>query len=295
MHISVDLQSPLSAQLRHRYLITLFLLSLLLVCLVRPAQADWQPLRVFGGTAGSCLSGGCDAIWRLNQRFDDGVRSKSAALVGPWKDAYEDAMRKTYEQLLLPTIQHLDRAAAERLQQAGKVIEDAENGIDRVVSHAAELAAAQVAEIANIEQAAFKDADSLRQHIHDDVEQLLKEVDCDVRGAQHRVEVATSELLHFWHNPFDACYMEQHFYVSTPSTSDYWALTRITQCQLEREMQSDATVKQVIDHYTRLMQLVADATCALKTNDGAVNELAHDLVRYGRGYRTWAMAVGRAL
>jgi hypothetical protein len=119
------------------YISVVLLITLLATA---PALAD-NLFQNIGREAGNCFSGGCDVIWHLNQRFDQGLQSKSESLVGPAKQAFDDAMRELFDQRLTPMIGMVNSMAAARIWQAqgaaDDVIRTAETGVDQILDHAA--------------------------------------------------------------------------------------------------------------------------------------------------------------
>jgi hypothetical protein len=139
----------------------IFSSSVILICLFAvPTNA-----RALG-----CFQGGCDVVWQLNKRFDDGLRSKSESLVGPAKQAFIDAMNVLFDDKLKPLIAQIDAVATGRLSQLDQTVKDAEAGIDAIIAHAGVVAANLVGQTTDqiktkIIDEAFLQADELVSNI----------------------------------------------------------------------------------------------------------------------------------
>ena len=93
-----------------------------------------------GKEIGHCFHGGCDVVWTLNQRFDEGIMSKSQSIIGPAKDAFLQAMEILFDKKINPMIDKINTDFSDRLDQAGQILRTTEKGVDEIIDRAAEKA-----------------------------------------------------------------------------------------------------------------------------------------------------------
>jgi hypothetical protein len=99
-----------------------------LFCFIFSVISGGSP--AFAGGIGGCFHGDCDAIWKLNQAFDSGLRSKSESIVGPFKQAYFDVANDLVNIKINPMISDIDSRIAGRLSQAEGILQEAQQAID---------------------------------------------------------------------------------------------------------------------------------------------------------------------
>jgi hypothetical protein len=68
-----------------------------------------------GGVGGCFFHGDCDLIWKANKAFDDGLRSKSEAINGPFRETYFQIANDLFDERLKPLIQDIDSRVAARI------------------------------------------------------------------------------------------------------------------------------------------------------------------------------------
>ena len=273
-----------------------FFVSACLTVSVFPActRAD-NIFQDFGREVGNCFSGGCDVIWHLNQRFDQGLQSKSESLVGPAKEAFDDSMRQLFDERLTPMIQMVNAMAAARIWQAQDASEDvirtAENGVDNLLDHAAKVAHLATTDIKqHIIDATYADASALVKQIHDQTLEVIDKADCAVNGTFDKTVLLVKNTFSGPH-PFDECFRAAGFYLSTPNSDDYVEIYRIRQCQLEREFSGEMSVTQIGDQYARLASWSQTMRCVMRRTTVSVDLVEKDIGRYTQSYRLWSEVV----
>lgn len=241
--------------------------------------------------AGNCFSGGCDVIWHLNQRFDQGLQSKSESLVGPAKQAFDDAMKELFDQRLTPLIGMVNAMAAGRIWQAQEaaqqVIVTAETGVDEILDHAAKVANSVTDNIKDkIIEAANEDAKKLVQQVHDQAVDIINQADCAVAGNVDKARLIVQSMFSLPH-PLDPCFRAENFYVTTPRSDDYVAIYRIRQCQLEQELTDSWSVRQISDQYARLATWAQTMRCVVRQTGASLDLVDRDITRYTKEYQLW--------
>ena len=140
-----------------------------------------------GREIGNCFHGGCDVIWGINQRIDQGIQSKANSLVGPARDAFIQAMTDLFDKKLNP---FLDRANNDLSAENGsgreiepdKLVEETTNGILAIIDAAAEVAEKTSGDVQKIILLSFHEADKLIDKVNLKILALVDDVDCKVNG-----------------------------------------------------------------------------------------------------------------
>jgi hypothetical protein len=255
------------------------------------ATAGWNPAKDIG----KCFHGGCDVSYQLNKRIDDGIRSKSEAMVGPVKEAFIEAMDVLFDKKLNPMIDKINLAATARLDQVGTLISEAQTGIDEIIDHAADRANALVGQSVetikkDIIDNTFQQADALVDKIDDSIHDIIRQIDCELLdGNVAAVDEFVSAQLKLLPGLFDGCYRVAGVGVLGPKASDWIMIYRIRQCQLEKELHKSATVAAVRDNYARLLLVTRRFKCIM-IEPNAVQLLAEDSERYGLAFELWTRA-----
>jgi hypothetical protein len=238
-----------------------------------------------------CFQGGCDVVWQLNQRFDDGVRSKSESLVGPAKQAFIDAMNVLFDQKLKPLIDQIDAVATGRLAQFDKTVKDAEAGIDAIITHAGIVAVDLVGQTTEqiktkIIDEAFLQADALVDKVTANVNAIIENVDCKIDGQRDKLIEWWRSMIPFA-NPLNHCYRENGATIFVPTSDDYIKKYRIQECLHKDDLNASRTVRDVKDNYARLLLLVRRFACITNQTPEAQLIINRDGARYHRDFEAW--------
>lgn len=269
-----------------------FIMHLFAYCIL-----GWSPANALdiGREVGRCFSGGCDVVWGLNRRVDDGVRSKAEALVGPARQAFEEAMNKLFDEKITPMITQIDQAANARLDQVNQIVMEAESGIIEIVDRAGETATNTISTSVDkirreIIDASFRQADSLSDKIFMRLAEMVDDVDCKIAGQRDAVFEWARSQGEWFPNPFDPCRRKYGFVFSVPKSDDYVSIYRIRQCNIEMNLDSSANVSQILDNYWRLSILARRFRCI--TQEVAGNKLiSRDAAQYSKNFEMWLLAV----
>jgi hypothetical protein len=241
--------------------------------------------------AQGCFQGGCDLVWQLNKRFDDGLRSKSESLVGPAKEAFIQAMNVLFDQKLKPMITQIDTVATARLAQFNQTIQDAERGIDAILTHAGVVAAGLVGQTADqiktrIIDEAFAQADALVDRVTASVNEIIENVDCKIDGQRDK-------LVEWWRsiiplaNPLNHCYRENGATIFAPASDDYIKKYRIQECLYKDDLTASGTVRDLTDNYGRILLLVRRFACITNQTPAAQLIINRDGARYQKEFQIW--------
>lgn len=240
-----------------------------------------------------CFQGGCDVVWHMNKRFDDGLRSKSENLVGPAKQAFIEAMDVLFDEKMKRLIAQIDAAAAGRLDQFDSTVKTAIAGIDAIIAHAEATASKLVNQTTEqirtqIIETTFSQADALTNTIAAKISEILGDLDCKIDGQREK-------LIEFWvslvsiPNPLNHCYREYGAAIFAPRWDDYITKYRIQECVYNDDLTASTTVRQIIDKYARLLQLNRRFACISNATPEALLILGRDGARYRQEFNVWWM------
>jgi hypothetical protein len=250
------------------------------------ARADWL---------GDCFSGGCDVVWQLNKRWDSGMRSKSESLVGPAKEAFEQAMADLFDKRITPLIGNIDFVVASRLNQAGSIIQDAENGMDQLIKIASDVVDHQIDHVKEkIIDATFSKADQLLENINKRILGIIDAGYCAALGTTAGIAEWIKSEFSFLPHPFDSCYKANGHGIWPPSGDDLFAIYRIRQCQMEQDLATDGTIQGLRDGYARLEVWARRMQCAMKLANIANSLIKEDVERYESAFSRWTLISGGA-
>jgi ElaB/YqjD/DUF883 family membrane-anchored ribosome-binding protein len=251
----------------------LYLLFVFLVC------AGWPP-PTSAIDLGRCFSGGCDVAWELNRRFDDGLRSKSAGLVGPIKQAYFDIANDLFDTKLRPMINDIDQRAQARIKDVKSLVDDAGKIIDTSLA-AAERAAHNTLEQA---QAIVKETKAQIDDAIKKIDEEIEKVSCiegktvnDVR----KLITLDWAIVHF-----DSCYTDLNYKWSSPDFDNDVDKYLIKKCLIEKDLNGSLTVKRIIENISRLSQLASETECILRKTTGSTLA-SDDANRYTKDFAVW--------
>ena len=112
-----------------------FLLTIILLIPLKSLAFSWDPLGDLNREISNCFSGGCDVIWGINQRLDQGIESKSASLGNGVRNEVQIAADYIFDMKLEPfakSLQQLvdanfitaEHAAHNLLEHSDKIIEN---------------------------------------------------------------------------------------------------------------------------------------------------------------------------
>jgi hypothetical protein len=238
-----------------------------------------------------CFQGGCDLVWQVNKRFDDGLRSKSESLVGPAKQAFIEAMNVLFDDKLKPFIAQIDAVATGRLSQFDRTVKDAEAGIDAIVTHAGIVASSAVGQGTDqiktkIIDESFLQADVLVDKVTTDINNIIENVDCKIDGQRDKLVEWWRSIVPFA-NPLDHCYRDNGATIFAPAADDYIKKYRIQECLYKDDLTLSKSVRDVKDNYARLLLLVRRFACITNQTPEAQLIINRDGAQYHRDFEVW--------
>ncbi len=243
-----------------------------------------------GREVGHCFHGGCDVIWGVNQRIDDGIRSKAESIATPFREAFEAAMTQLFDKKLTPFWEKVNGDLAARIDQGGdradKIIRETQDGVLKIIADAAALAEKTAGDVAQIIQQSFAEANSLEAKINDDLRALVEDIDCKIGGTRDGLIDWLRQLVTFPH-PWDSCYMS--YGVLPPSSTDYVNWYRIIKCTYVRDLDNSKTVEDIKFNYARLSQLSRRTRCVAQDPVTSV-QLADESHAYAINFEMWRLA-----
>jgi hypothetical protein len=234
----------------------------------------------------SILAGALAVAVTLNQRFDNGLRSKSESIAEPFKKAYFEVANDLFNAKLKPLIEDIDGRARSRIADLRMLVADAEKAIDLSIDAAEKAANKTINEIAAIEDKTKHDIDD-----------ILRQVDAIIDSADCAAEKTVDEirrLIEIDLVPFhtDPCYIDQGYRFGSPGFNEDIPRYRIRQCQLERILQNSSTVAKVLDNLSSLSQLAHQTACILRRTTGSALA-SDDAHRYGEQFSVWYLTTAK--
>jgi hypothetical protein len=244
----------------------------------------------YAADLGSCFQGGCDVIWKLNRNFDDGVRSKSASLVGPAKQAFDDSMRLLFQQQIGPTIERVNAMAAGRIDQFSDVIQKTQDGMRLLIDQAGSVAVASSEQAAiTIEQhiidATSTQAKQVIDKINDDLNTILAVIDCQVKDFQLWLKTQFIIIP----KPFNHCYVDAGFSLSVPGSDDYFSIYKIRRCEMKDALILSKSVDEILDNYARLSLLAHRFSCVVAGSPESLQRIQGDEKEIAQKFAIWTL------
>jgi hypothetical protein len=244
---------------------------------------------------GHCFHGGCDVAWTLNQRFDEGIRSKSESIVGPAKEAFLQAMDMLFDKKLNPMIDKINTDFSDRLDQAGTILQNTEKGIDEIIDRAAEKAILLEHESiddikSQIIDASFKQANDLVDKVDNDIEKLIADIDCKFAGQEAAIQEYIKATFSFIPHPLDECYRDNGFVFSLPDSRDYINIYFILKCQYNRDLRNSSNVGLIKKNYSRLVSIARRFQCIEQSNHAFYEVTSQDIKTASEKFEMWLLA-----
>lgn len=233
---------------------------------------------------GRCLSGGCDVIWELNKRLDDGIRSKVGSLAEPVRDAFLEAMREA-EATSRRMINDIDQKTTAHLLHVDTIIRDAQQRLDATIDKAAiraegltDYATASIRK--NLIKPTVDDFRALALDVQKKIDDTISEIDCKITNHQERIK----ELVTLFRIPSaESCY--RTFWKSGTFISERIATYNVFKCRESKELRAVASVDDLISKYESLGQLARYYSCLTQQSS-----IAADVKIYGDAAATWRLA-----
>jgi hypothetical protein len=221
-----------------------------------------------GKELGNCFHGGCDVVWGLNRRIDQGIQSKAASLVGPVRDAFIQAMTDLFDKKLNPFLDKVNDDLGARIDQVGnradKIVDETTTGILKIIDAAAEVAEQTSGDVQKIILLSFRETDLLVDKINGDITALVDDIDCKFNGTFQGLIDELSRLLPAPPHPFDLCYTGLGYILTVPDRIDIINWYRITKCVWKRDLDSSKTVEDITSNYARLSTLARRVRCSTR-------------------------------
>lgn len=233
---------------------------------------------------GKCFSGGCDVAWELNRRFDQGLRSKSEAIVEPFRKAYFEIANDLFDARIGPMINDIDVRVKGRINDVAQLVTQAEKAIDLSIEAAVKAADKELKQVAEIEDKTKRDIDDIIKQINE----VINNAECAGLNVVDEVRKLIEIDYALFHT--DNCYVERGYRFSAPRFDDDVIKFRIRQCQLERDLQASQSVKDVLDNISRLSQLSRRTECILRQTTGEATARGEER-RYQQLFSVWYLTV----
>ena len=201
----------------------------------------------------------------------EGIRSASASIVGPAKEAILQAMDILFDKKLDPMIDKINTDFSDRLNQADQILQTTEKGIAEIIDRAAEKASLLERELmddirSQIIDSSFEQANDLVDKVNSDIKALIADIDCKLAGQKSEVEEYINAVFSFVPHPFDECYKANGFVWGLPEGRDHVNIYSILECQYERDLQNSTNVAIIKKNYLRLISLARRFQCIEQSN-----------------------------
>ena len=219
----------------------------------------------------SCFSGGCDIIWRGNQAFDAGVRSKSRAMAEGVREVFEPAMEKLFSEQIRPLLHEIDLLVRNNMKASAEVVF---SRLDQSVSTAFDRAETTIPEIANrviadaVAQAS-REIDKQRKAVLADLRTVVKDLKCEiVITTSEEADTIVNKIIDTvsvdwpWKNisPCEEELENKPFIIGRDRK--YF----LTKCNVIESLGHETTVADLVHAYSNLAELAGRFQCASLTS-----------------------------
>lgn len=256
------------------YPLSVSALAFVLLCLATRATAGGFLDNIKRET-GNCLSGGCDVIWQVNRRIDDGISSKVESMTTPAKKAFEEAMRDLFQNDLDPFLDHLSKITNDTLDKIGnmfdKAVATAEDATDRTIL----LIRTEI-----IRETA--------KQIEDVSHSILGDVKCGEINTKEKAQEFIDGNFRLFGSIrdsvaglFDKCGKVSH--------DNYWTIYSGLQCEYDIKVSRATTVGEIENDYREFLEETSKAECVLLNSANA--EKAKEIeVSITKRVQLWSLA-----
>jgi len=265
-----------------------------IVIILLISLTPWSEAYAFnlGKDVGNCFQGGCDVVWSLNQRIDQGIQSEANSLIGPARDAFIAAMADLFDNRLSPFLGRVNDDLSARIGQVGdradKIVSETTDGLLKIIDAAGDLADRTSGDFQKIILSATREAANLEDKVNRDIAALVDDIDCKVNGTFEGLVDYFRQLATIPH-PADACYRALGYFLTRPDSTDTTNWYRITKCVYMRDLDNSSTVSDIKFNYTRLSQLARRYRCIAQ--DPLATQLANaDTKVYVTKFEMWFLA-----
>lgn len=225
---------------------------------------------------GSCLSGGCDVVWKLNQRLDQGLSSKVASLTEPAKRAFMEAAKYLFEGQLNPFLTQVNNLTEARIAQVEKVFQDAITKAEKATANTIELVKADIILTAS-------------EEIKRIIDQALANVQCAVLFTEESAQ-------RFLDRNFDIAQRFRELFgrdkcapLSAADRYNPHTMYTARKCQYDIEIRSSKTVGELRTKYLDYLEFSSRSIC-LVVNPDVKASIVTQQSEYTKNYRLWLLA-----
>lgn len=234
----------------------------------------------------SCFSGGCDVVWKVNQRIDGGVKSKGNAMAQGVVEVFEPAMARLINDQVRPLLEDIDvmirnnmkesvEVAFSRIDETiTKALTEAESGIKNVVLFAVDTAG--------------KELDAQRKQLVADVNNIIDVIDCSAVGHRVAIENFISTQFKIFRWPWSRTQCQSELDLSNDrSKYSNSQLYREAICEYSRRLTPNTDVNTILFLYGDMQGIAARFQCLERRAPAAAENYTRDWISFGRSHAVW--------
>jgi hypothetical protein len=199
-----------------------------------------------------CLHGGCDVIWSVNRRLDDGLSSKIESLTEPAKKALEEAVDYIFKNDLDPFLSRVDSLVEQRFTQIDKIFQDA-------------ITKAETATANTISRVKYEIILTASTEIKKIADEVLNDVKCGATFTEEEAQrFLDKNIKSFFEWPFKTC--------GPVDRDNYFSVYLGRKCQYDIDLSDRKTIEDLRNEYLEYLDFGSKFLCLVR-DDRAKNEI----------------------
>jgi hypothetical protein len=226
--------------------------------------------------AGSCLSGGCDVIWHVNRRIDDGISSKFSNAAEPVKKAFEEAATDLFKNDLNPFIDRVNALVNTDMDRIDVIFQNA-------------LVAAEAATDRTIDSISQKIVVESGKQIRDVSDHILTNVECAENLTAEKIQEVLDRNFRLFGSIrdeflglFDSC--------PVPNRTNSWSIYSGLKCEYEKQIGVAKTVADVENNYREMLVKASEYQCIFRSVPANEAVARADEINYTKRLNLWLLA-----
>jgi hypothetical protein len=230
-----------------------------------------------GHEFGSCLSGGCDVVWSVNRRIDDGISSKTESAVAPVKKAIHEILEELFKNDIDPMLDRMNSITEARLKQ-----------IDDIVSGAIDKAQrASAATISSVKTEIIIESSNQVQIVS---KAILDDVRCAELGTKEKVQTLIDENFRIFGKLRDAAHALIDPCALGVDRDNYYTVYTGLKCAYDAKIANAATVGEMQGYYHAFLEETSKAECLME-NESNKSYARDDQRIYTKRLNLWNLAL----
>ncbi|TAY75167.1 hypothetical protein [Rhizobium ruizarguesonis] len=267
---------PITLELTPRFSRFVIFLSSTLLLSAQAASAR-NLFENIGHEVGSCLSGGCDVVWDVNRRIDDGISSKTESAVAPIKKAVHEILEELFKKNIDPMLDRMNSITEERLKQIDDIVSGA---IDK-----AQLATA--ATISSVKTDIIIESSNQVQIVS---KAILGDLRCAEFVTKDNVQTLIDENFRIFGKLRDAAHALVDRCADGVDRNNYWTVYSGLKCAYDAKISNANTVGEMQGYYHAFLEETSKAECIMG-NESNISQVRDDQRNYTKRLNLWNLAL----